>query len=45
MNGKERKTLIIYAGIMLGLVILSRLYWIYGDDPIGLILVFSFWLR
>ena len=42
MNGKERKTLIIYAGIMLGLAILSRLYWIYGDDPIGLILVFFF---
>ncbi len=42
MNKTERKALILYAGIMLGLVILSRLYWIYGDDPIGLILVFFY---
>ena len=42
MNSTEKKTLYIYLAVMLVFVILSRLYWIYGDDPIGLIVVFFF---
>jgi hypothetical protein len=42
MNSTERKTLYIYLAVMLVFVILSRLYWIFGDDPIGLIVVFFF---
>ena len=42
MNNTEKKTLYIYLAVMLLLVILSRLYWIFGDDPIGLIVVFFF---
>ena len=42
MNSNEKKVLYIYLAVMLGFVILSRLYWISGDDPIGLIVVFFF---
>ena len=42
MNRGEKKLLLVYLTVMLVFIILSRLYWIYGDDPIGLILVFFF---
>ena len=42
MDGKEKEILLVYLAIMLALIILSRLVWIFGDDPIGLILVFFF---
>ena len=42
MNRSEKKLLLAYLTVMLIFIILSRLYWIYGDDPIGLILVFFF---
>ena len=42
MKRKERNLLLLYIAIMAGLILLSRLYWIFGDDPIGLILVFFF---
>ena len=42
MNRSEKKLLLVYLTVMLVFIILSRLYWIYGDDPIGLILVFFF---
>ncbi len=42
MNNKNRKYLLVYLAVMLVLVILSRLYWILGDDPIGLIIVFFY---
>ena len=42
LTQKEKTTIIIYLLIMLGVIIFSRLYWIFGDDPIGLLLVFFF---
>ncbi len=42
MNSKDKKNLWIYLAVMFILVILSRLYWILGDDPIGLIIVFFY---
>jgi surface polysaccharide O-acyltransferase-like enzyme len=42
MNSRKDKTIWLYLAIMFVLVVLSRLYWIFGDDPIGLILIFFF---
>ncbi len=42
MVQNDKKTIIVYLLISLGIILLSRLYWIFGDDPIGLLAVFFF---
>lgn len=42
MNTEERKITGIYLIIITVMIFLCRLYWIFGDDPIGLLVVFLF---